>query len=536
MGVLTNLDLLSVGIVVAATGVLGFTIYFQDRTSVTSRAFLFFSIITAFWGGLTYLEYHVAPEASIWVLRLSLFFAAWQAYFLFRFLSTFPEREYAFRRTHTFVLIPVVATTSFLTLTPFVLDHIIALNSDGTISAIANGPAIPIFGLVSVALVVRGLWVFLRKGFTATGANRRPYLEILLGTFITFALIITFNFILPAFFNISRFVALGSVFMFPFVAFAAYAILREHLFNIKVLATSTLVFILSIVSFGEIIFSNTLSLILFRTSVFVLVLVFGINLIRGVIREVEQREQIQKLAGELSETNERQKGLIRFISHEVKGFLTKDTNVFAALVEGDFGILPETMKPIVSQALAQSRDGVRSAEDILKASNQKNGTTTYKKEPFDLKALATETLEKSRLLAEGKGLKLSFVVDDASAPYTILGDRAEIGDHVLRNLIDNSISYTPAGSIAVSLKKQSNKIIFSVQDTGIGITEEDKKRLFTEGGHGKDSQKVNVHSTGYGLFIAKQIIEAHGGAVRAESEGQGKGSLFVVELPPGKPS
>jgi signal transduction histidine kinase len=98
-------------------------------------------------------------------------------------------------------------------------------------------------------------------------------------------------------------------------------------------------------------------------------------------------------------------------------------------------------------------------------------------------------------------------------------------------LIDNSISYTPTGSIGVSLKKESNKIILTVKDTGVGITDEDKKHLFTEGGHGKDSQKVNVHSTGYGLFITKSIVEAHGGTVRAESEGQDKGSTFTVEFP-----
>ena len=55
--------------------------------------------------------------------------------------------------------------------------------------------------------------------------------------------------------------------------------------------------------------------------------------------------------------------------------------------------------------------------------------------------------------------------------------------------------------------------------------------LFTEGGHGKDSIKVNVHSTGYGLFIAKEVVEAQGGKIWAESEGQGKGSTFIVEFP-----
>jgi signal transduction histidine kinase len=111
------------------------------------------------------------------------------------------------------------------------------------------------------------------------------------------------------------------------------------------------------------------------------------------------------------------------------------------------------------------------------------------------------------------------------------GDAPQINDHVLRNLIDNSINYTPTGSVTVSLKKVGDKFVFAVKDTGVGITAEDKVRLFTEGGHGKDSIKVNVHSTGYGLYIAKQIIEAHGGTVRAESEGAGKGSTFTAEFP-----
>ena len=101
----------------------------------------------------------------------------------------------------------------------------------------------------------------------------------------------------------------------------------------------------------------------------------------------------------------------------------------------------------------------------------------------------------------------------------------------MRNLIDNAIRYTLSGSIDVALTVVEGKIHFSVKDTGVGITDEDRPKLFTEGGHGKDSIKVNVDSTGYGLFIAKQVTEAHGGTIRAESEGAGKGSEFIVELP-----
>ena len=65
----------------------------------------------------------------------------------------------------------------------------------------------------------------------------------------------------------------------------------------------------------------------------------------------------------------------------------------------------------------------------------------------------------------------------------------------------------------------------------MGITEEDKKNLFTEGGRGAESIKVNVDSTGYGLYTVKMVIEGHKGRVWGESEGPGKGSQFYVELP-----
>jgi signal transduction histidine kinase len=531
MEIITNFDLLSVGVVIAATGVLGFTIYFRDKDSITNHSFLLFSVITAFWGAFTYAEYNVNPDIGIWFLRLSLCLAVGQAYSLFLFFSVFPERVVVFSRRHQFILVPIVVMTAILTLTPYVLNEVATLAEDGTISSIVNGPAVGIFGVVSIMLVIWGLAIFLRKAWKVPSKDRAPFFEILVGTSITFALIITGNFVLPAFFNNARLVPFGSFFMFPFIICASYAILRERLFNVKVAVPAILVFFLAVVSFGEILFSNTFSLILFRICIFTIVLVVGINLIRSVVREVEQREKIQALATELQETNERQELLIHFVGHEVKGFLTKDAGVFSSLLDGDFGPLTDNLKPFVEHALTESRHGADSVASILKASNLKKGTVTYMKEPFDLKAVTTDIVEKTKPMALQRGLTLTLTIDDAGAPYTFQGDKNEIGDHMLRNLIENAINYTPMGSVIVSLHKEDGRYILSVKDSGIGIIDEDKKRLFTEGGHGKDSVKVNVHSTGYGLYIAKSIVEAHGGSIRAESEGAGKGSTFIVELP-----
>jgi len=314
-----------------------------------------------------------------------------------------------------------------------------------------------------------------------------------------------------------------------FVAFIAYSIVKFKTFNTKLIAAQALIASLAIAVLSLLFLQTIPNIRIIASITFVFVCVIGYLLIRSVKKEIEQREHIEKLAQELEVTNERQETLIHFIGHEVKGSFAKDIGVFASLFEGDFGPLPDATKTFVGQALAESRQGADAVANILKAANLKKGTMAYTKEPFDLKALAAAAVERAKPVADKKGLVLTFATDDAS--YQMTGDKAQISDHVLRNLIDNAVSYTPTGSVTVSLKNEQGKFVFAVKDTGIGITEEDKKRLFTEGGHGKDSQKVNVHSTGYGLYIAKSIVEEHKGTIRAESTGAGEGSAFIVEFP-----
>jgi signal transduction histidine kinase len=131
--------------------------------------------------------------------------------------------------------------------------------------------------------------------------------------------------------------------------------------------------------------------------------------------------------------------------------------------------------------------------------------------------------------AQNKGLE--FVTEIPDEPITVGVDENQIVQ-AFKNLIDNSIHYTQKGKVTVSLKRSANgkTVIFEVADTGVGLSEVDKTRLFTEGGKGEESLKVNTNSTGYGLYIVKKIVETHTGRVWALSEGRGKGSQFIVEL------
>ncbi len=224
-----------------------------------------------------------------------------------------------------------------------------------------------------------------------------------------------------------------------------------------------------------------------------------------------------------------QENLLHFISHEVKGWLTKNQAAFAAIAEGDVGPVSEEVKIFAEKALRDTRTGVQALLDILDAANLKKGAIHFSRDKFDLVPIIHSSVESQRRSLRSK--KIIFTTDIKESSCIMMGDEAMIKNHVIKNLLDNSVRYTKQGEISVSLRKEKNKILFIVKDTGVGLTEEDKKKLFTEGGRGKNSRKLNAHSTGFGLFIAKQIVDAHKGRIWAESEGEGKGSQFYAEFP-----
>jgi len=313
-----------------------------------------------------------------------------------------------------------------------------------------------------------------------------------------------------------------------FIGFLGYLVARFQAFDVKVLTAQILVVATSVLVFSLLFIRTIENIRIITVITFALICALGYVLVKNVRREIEQRILIQKQEQELEVANKQQENLLHFISHEVKGYLTESEAGFAAIAEGDYEHTPPKLKEMAGGALATVRRGVRTVMEILDASNLKKGTMSYRKDTFDFKKAVLDIAAEMKPAAAEKGLLIDATIGEGL--YMLKGDEDKIRQHVIRNLIDNAIKYTPAGAVEVRLT-DGDKLRFSVKDNGIGITPEDMKNLFTEGGHGKDSIKINVHSTGYGLFIAKEIVAAHGGKIWAESDGTGMGSKFVVELP-----
>ncbi len=263
-------------------------------------------------------------------------------------------------------------------------------------------------------------------------------------------------------------------------------------------------------------------------------LVSGYFLIQSVKREVQLRESLQI-------ANEGQSNLIHIINHQIKGYLAKGRSIFSEVNSGDYGAVSPQSKLMLDAGFNALSEGVNFVEGVLNSSSVENGTMRYSMAQFNVSDTLKDVSDKQEGNAAEKKLEYRA---DIEPGITMNGDMLQLKE-AFKNLIDNSIHYTPSGFIHVELKKipgtsvniakhitaTTSKMQFTVEDSGVGIAPEDRIKLFTKGGRGKESLTLNVNSTGFGLSFVKCVVEAHNGTVRVESEGKGKGSKFIVEIP-----
>lgn len=313
-----------------------------------------------------------------------------------------------------------------------------------------------------------------------------------------------------------------------FVGFLAYVMVKYKTFNTKIFGTQVLVTAIGvlIISMLFVRYIENIRYVIIGT--IILFIPFGYQLIRSVRREIEQREKIEKLAGELEVANQGQASLMHFMNHQIKGRFGNTKNIFAELMTGDYGQMPKDTLPLLEKGLDESNVGINYVQGILKGASAEKGTLPYDMKSMDMKSVVENVASKQKESAEKKGLAFNFNMEPGD--YNITGDDIQLGE-ATRNLIDNSINYTEKGSVSVNLSQTDKTILLKVIDTGVGIAPEDKARLFTAGGRGVNALKVNVNATGFGLVFVKNVAEAHKGRVWVESAGSDKGSTFYLELP-----
>ena len=325
-----------------------------------------------------------------------------------------------------------------------------------------------------------------------------------------------------------------------FAAFLTYITIKYESFEPRILLIDTLVIALVILIFSLLFAENDNYQIYANLMAFILVLPLGYTLLTGIRKEVRARKQIEKLAKQLEVANERLKELDRMkseflsiASHQLRAPITAIKGYASLIVQGDYGPVPNTMKDPLERVSESARVMASSIEDYLNISRIEQGSLKYEFAPVDVASVAQKVVEEMRPVALAKHLALNFSSKDGA--LMVQADFGKI-KQVFSNLVDNAIKYTEKGSVNVSVEKAQDasgkgvaRIV--VEDTGAGIPREEMGGLFEKFVRARGANKVNTTGTGLGLYVAKQLVEGHKGTVRIESDGLGKGTRFIVELP-----
>lgn len=337
----------------------------------------------------------------------------------------------------------------------------------------------------------------------------------------------------PQFFNVYPY---GNYLVILFIVFMVYGVLKYKLLSGKVISTQIFSTAIILVFLFNILKASELIEWLINFLMFGLVIFFSGLTIRSVNEEVKARREVESLAknlelanDHLQELDQQKSEFVSLASHQLRGPLTAIKGYASMLLDNDFGEVKGDIRDAVDKIYKSTQDLVVVVGDYLDVSRIEQGRMQYDFSDFDLRDLIATIVTELRPNIERAKLSMDFDFD-TTGEFRVHADQGKI-KQVIGNIIDNAIKYCPTGGIHIWLAhKPNNKALISISDTGVGIHPDVLPRLFEKFTRAPDASKTNIMGTGLGLYVARKMIEAHNGKIWAESEGQGKGSSFFIEL------
>ena len=220
---------------------------------------------------------------------------------------------------------------------------------------------------------------------------------------------------------------------------------------------------------------------------------------------------------------------VSIAAHQLRTPLSAIKWSLRMILDGDVGKISEDQRDLLEKTYASNERMIGLINDLLNVTRIEEGRFLYKPEKMQIEGIVVNVIQDDEEIIKMKDINVSFKKSKKLLPLVVIDQ--EKMSLAIHNLLDNALKYTPEkGKIEISLEEKDSNIIFKIKDTGVGIPEDQKERIFTKFFRGSNVIKLETEGSGLGLYTTKNIIESHKGKIWFESE-EDKGTTFYFSIP-----
>lgn len=229
----------------------------------------------------------------------------------------------------------------------------------------------------------------------------------------------------------------------------------------------------------------------------------------------------------LRELDQLKTEFISVASHQLRTPLSAIKWVLKMLMDGDVGEISKDQKDLLEKGYQSNERMISLINDLLNVSRIEEERFQYRFVESSLIDIVNRLVDEMKMMMERKSIVFEKKIDRHIPLMRLDPQKMHLA---VQNLLDNAIKYTPeGGKITVYISREKQDVICSIQDSGVGIPDDQKDRVFTKFFRGDNVIRMQTQGTGLGLFISRSIIEKHDGTLTFESE-EGKGTTFTFRL------
>jgi len=242
-----------------------------------------------------------------------------------------------------------------------------------------------------------------------------------------------------------------------------------------------------------------------------------------VLHDITREKTIERIKTEF----------VSLSAHQLRTPLSAIKWTLRMLLDGDLGKLTKEQSEFLEKTYKSNERMIELINDLLNVTRIEEGRYIYQRIFCDFVEIVQSVIDSYKREIEKKNIKFEFKEPKKQLPRILIDE--EKMKLVIENLLDNAIRYTfPGGKVTISTELLENEIEFKIEDTGMGISKDEQPRVFTKFFRGANAIRMDTEGSGLGLFVTKNIVEAHGGRIWFEAE-ERKGSTFYFTLPLTRP-